>query len=407
MTPKKKPIPADESDPGAGSTVKDAEVSGPVAAADPVGTAPDDGGTTPRPPAKMSLAHKLYTGALSYDFIGRRRIWFSVAAALMLISIIAFSVRGLNLGIEFRGGAEFTASAKANEATIEKVREAVVGLGLENMSDVPVQSIGTDTIRVQTRGLSVEETTKVKDAIAGAVGVKSDQVAYSLVGASWGQQITNQGLIALVVFLVLVSLLIWIYFREAKMAVAALVALAHDLILTIGVFALAGFAFTPASLVGMLTILGYSLYDTVVVFDKVRENTTGLKNTHQTYTQAANNAINQVLVRSINTTIIGVLPVAALLFTGVFILGTGPLKDVGLVLFVGMLAGAYSSIFIATPLLAELKEREPEMIAQRHRVQRRADRDAARVAVTLTPSEAISSPAAVPVRKSRGSAKKK
>jgi preprotein translocase subunit SecF len=403
MTPQKQSIPAGDAEPDTEVTGKATDATGTVTTNSDEAVAGDGR----RKPTKMSLAHKLYTGALSYDFIGRRRIWFSVAAALIVISIVSFAVRGLNLGIEFRGGAEFTVSTKADEATVNKVREAVVGLGLADMSDIPVQSIGTDTIRVQTRGLDVAETTKVKDAIAGAVGVKSDQVAYSLVGASWGQQITNQGLIALGVFLVLVSLLIWVYFREAKMAVAALVALVHDLVLTIGIFALAGFAFTPASLVGMLTILGYSLYDTVVVFDKVRENTAGLKNTMLTYTQAANNAINQVLVRSVNTTIIGVLPVAALLFTGVFILGTGPLKDVGLVLFVGMLAGAYSSIFIATPLLAQLKEREPAMVAQRHRVQRRADREAARVAVTLTASEAISSPAAVPVRKSRGSGKKK
>ncbi|WP_084635120.1 protein translocase subunit SecF [Propionicicella superfundia] len=355
---------------------------------------------------KTSLAHKLYTGALSYDFIGHRRLWYSVSAVVLLICVVAFAVRGLNLSIEFRGGAEFTVATQATDEAVAKVQDAVIGLDLPDMADVPVQKIGDGSIRVQTRSLEVDEISQVKTAIGDAVGVDGNEVAYSLVGASWGQQITNQGIIALVVFLALVSLLIWIYFREAKMAISALVALVHDLVVTIGVFAIAGFAFTPASLIGMLTILGYSLYDTVVVFDKVRENTADLKNTNRTYSEAANNAVNQVLVRSVNTTIIGVLPVAALLVTGVFVLGTGPLKDVGLVLFVGMLAGAYSSIFIATPLLAQLKEREPEMVAQRNRVRRRADREAARVAVTMTTTEAIASPTAVPVRDKRGPAKK-
>ncbi len=188
---------------------------------------------------------------------------------------------------------------------------------------------------------------------------------------SWGKQITQQAAIALVVFLVLVGLLIWIYFRDAKMSVAALLALGHDLVITIGVYALVGFTVTPATMIGVLTILGYSLYDTVVVFDKVRENVAAMETNKVTYTEAANHAVNQVLVRSLNTTIIGVLPVAAILFAGVFVLGSGPLEDLGLALFVGMIAGAYSSIFIATPLLAQLREREPEMTAHRERVERR------------------------------------
>ena len=202
----------------------------------------------------------------------------------------------------------------------------------------------------------------VRAAIAEEVGIPPDQVAYSLIGASWGDQITDRALIALAVFLALVALVIWAYFRNWKMSAAALIALVHDLVLTIGIYALVGFTVTPATLIGVLTILGYSLYDTVVVFDKVRENVRDLKSsTTKTYSEAANLAVNQVLVRSINTTIIGVLPVAALLFTGAVILGEGPLKDLALALFVGMISGAYSSIFIATPLLAQLKEREPEM----------------------------------------------
>ncbi|HEX8508464.1 MAG TPA: protein translocase subunit SecF, partial [Propionibacteriaceae bacterium] len=197
--------------------------------------------------------------------------------------------------------------------------------------------------------------------------------------ASWGDQITNRALLALGVFLVLVALVIWAYFRNAIMSAAALVALGHDLILTIGVYALVGFTVTPATLIGVLTILGYSLYDTVVVFDKVRENVRDLKSsTVRTYSEAANLALNQVLVRSINTTIIGVLPVAALLFAGAAILGEGPLKDLALALFVGMISGAYSSIFIAVPLLAQLKERDPDMRTLASRVAARRAKEAAK-----------------------------
>ena len=231
---------------------------------------------------------------------------------------------------------------------------------------------------MQTRTLNpTTEVPVVRAAIAEEVGVPSDQVAYSLIGASWGSQITERALIALAAFLALVALVIWIYFRDGKMAGAALVALAHDLVLTIGIYALVGFTVTPATLIGLLTILGYSLYDTVVVFDKVRENVRDIRSsTTRTYSEAANLAVNQVLVRSINTTIIGVLPVAALLFAGAVILGEGPLKDLALALFVGMISGAYSSIFIATPLLAQAKEREPDMKKLAARVMaRRAKED--------------------------------
>jgi preprotein translocase subunit SecF len=351
-----------------------------------------DAARAPRMSRAQSFAHRLYTGEMSYQFVARRKTWYTVSAVLLTISILAFAFKGLNLGIEFRGGAEFTVSVQASTENIEKVRSAVLDAKLPEMSDVPVQGIGDGQIRVQSRAVTAEEIPVLKQAIGDAVGVDPDEVAYSVIGASWGQQITNQGLIALVVFLVLVSLLIWVYFREAKMAIAALVGLLHDLAITVGVFSIAGFAFTPASLIGMLTILGYSLYDNVVVFDKVRDNTRNMAESPLTYSQAANLAVNQVLVRSINTTIIGVLPVAALLFTGVFVLGTGPLKDVGLVLFVGMIAGAYSSIFIATPLLAQMKEREPAMIAHRRRLEKRAQRSA-KVAATAGASSTDSSAA--------------
>jgi preprotein translocase subunit SecF len=258
--------------------------------------------------------------------------------------------------------------------TVEDVRSAVAALDFAG-DDLSVTTIGDSSVRVQTEKITSDtEVTQVKTAIAQAVGIEPDEVAYSLIGASWGQQITTQALIALGVFIALVMAFIWAYFREFKMSIAAIVALLHDLVITIGVYALVGFSVTPATMIGVLTILGYSLYDTVVVFDKIRENTHEITNSRITYAAAANTAVNQTLVRSLNTTIVGVLPVAALLFTGWFILGTGPLKDLGLALFVGMIAGAYSSIFIASPLLAQMREADPDMVEHRERLARRAAR---------------------------------
>ena len=360
----------------------------------PVEDAPASGpkgsGEKPSTQKKASFAHRLYTGEIGYDFVGKRKKWYLVSAVLMVVSILAIAVLNLNLGIEFKGGADFSAPVTVTEQTTDQVRTAVEQLRLPDNDDLSVTTIGDSQVRVQTRSLSVDEVIQVKAAIAQAVGgISVDDVAYSLIGASWGSMITQQALIALGVFLVLVSLLIWAYFRNFKMAIAAMVALLHDLVLTIGVYALVGFSVTPSTLIGVLTILGYSLYDTVVVFDKVRENVADLKNSKVTYSEAANSAINQVLIRSINTTILGVLPVAALTFTGVFILGTGPLKDLGLALLVGMIAGAYSSIFIAAPLLAQMKEAEPEMQEHRERLERRAQRHTAKEAASATRNKAV------------------
>lgn len=336
-----------------------------------------------------SFAHRLYTGELSYDFIGRRKRWYAITAVLLALCILAIAVRGLNLGIEFRGGADFQAPTVVTSQTVDQVRSSVEALGLPDNDELTVTTVGENTVRVQTRSLEVAEVSQVKQAIAGQLGIPVDDVAYSLIGASWGQQITQQALIALGVFLALVMLLIWGYFRDFKMSIAAIIALLHDLLVTIGVYALVGFSVTPATMIGVLTILGYSLYDTVVVFDKIRENVHDITRTRFTYSEQANLAVNQVLIRSLNTTIIGVLPVAALLFTGAFILQTGPLKDLGLALFVGMVAGAYSSIFIATPLLADMREAEPEMKEHRARLERRAARGKDKAAVA-GPVEAVS-----------------
>ena len=278
------------------------------------------------PVRKASIANRLYTGHISYDFIGKRKRWYLISAILLLVSIAALGFRGINWGIEFTGGADFQAPVAVTATTVEEVRSAVAALDFAG-DDLSVTTIGDNSVRVQTEKITSDtEVTQVKAAIAQAVGIEPDEVAYSLIGASWGQQITTQALIALAVFIALVMAFIWAYFREFKMSIAAIVALGHDLVITIGVYALVGFSVTPATMIGVLTILGYSLYDTVVVFDKIRENTHELTNGRITYSAAANTAVNQTLVRSLNTTIVGVLPVAALLFTGWFILGTGPLR---------------------------------------------------------------------------------
>ena len=334
-----------------------------------------------------TIGHRLYTGEISYDFIGHRRRWYILSAILIAIALISLVWRGLDFGIEFKGGADFKAPTQVTAQTVDSMRDALRDSGVPELDEAIVNTIGDNQVRVQTRTLDpTEEVPKVRAAIANEVGINPDQVAYSLIGASWGGQITERALIALAVFLALVALVIGIYFRDAKMSAAALIALVHDVMLTIGIYALVGFTVTPATLIGLLTILGYSLYDTVVVFDKVRENVRDIRSsTTRTYSEAANLAVNQVLVRSINTTVIGVLPVVALLFAGAVILGEGPLKDLALALFVGMVSGAYSSIFIATPLLAQMKEREPDMKKLAARVHARRAKESQKERVVETP----------------------
>ncbi|MES7396247.1 protein translocase subunit SecF [Cutibacterium acnes] len=335
---------------------------------------PSDGATGKK--RKRSFTHALYTGEISYGFIQRRKVWYTITAVVIIISFIGLLVRGLNLGIEFKGGVQFRAPAHVATSTIDDVRKSVLSSGTPDMDATEVVSLGSDAVQVQTRALNNDETTKVQEAIAKATGTKMSSVTYSNVGSQWGEQITGKAIKALVVFLVLVMLQIWAYFRHWKMSIAALVALLHDLIVTIGIYALVGFTVSPSTVIGVLTILGYSLYDTVVVFDKVRENVQDIDKRDYTFAEGANRAVNQVLVRSINTTIVGVLPVAALLFAGAFVLGSGPLEDLGLALFVGMIVGAYSSIFIATPVFTQLREHEPAMKEHTARVLRRRERAA-------------------------------
>ncbi len=325
------------------------------------------------------LGQSLYEGTVSVDFVGRKYLWYTISGVIVAVSLFGLLVVKLNLGIEFEGGVEYrVAVQEPTQAQVEQIQTAVRETGLDAASAPIVNTSGDDAIRVQTEPLSSADARVVADAIVDATGVQSDDLSQSVIGPSWGAAVAEKALIGLVVFLVLVVLLIWAYFREWKMSVAALVALAHDIVITVGVYALSNFEVTPATVTGVLTILGFSLYDTVVVFDKVRENTAQLKKTHQTYAEAANLAVNQTLVRSINTSIVALLPVAALLYAGVVLLGSGALKDLALSLFVGMAAGIYSSIFIATPLLVQLKELEPgvkagDARAMRHRSRRAVD----------------------------------
>jgi preprotein translocase subunit SecF len=313
--------------------------------------------------AKQNWGYGLYSGEVSYDFVGRRRTWYLISGLILLVVIASLLLRGLNLGIEFSGGSEF--QFPATECSVEDTREI---MSAEVDGQTIVTLVGGDQIRVQTVPLTPAESDEVTAVLAEECGVVQEDIRIQLIGPTWGDDISQKALQALVVFLVLVSIFLAVYF-EWRMAIAALAALAHDLLITIGVYSILGFEVTPATVIGVLTILGYSLYDTVVVFDKVKENTRGIASQSRvTYSQAANLAVNQTLVRSINTSVIALLPVGGILFVGAGLLGAGTLKDLALALFVGIAAGTYSSVFVATPLLAQLKERDPEMQAVARRV---------------------------------------
>lgn len=335
-----------------------------------------------------SFGQHLYEGRVSFDFVGRRKLWYSVSLLIVLFAVGGFVQRGFNMGIEFKGGVEFTAKvATANSTSVDAMTQAVLAAKVPEAGDPLVTTSGSDTLRIQTRALTQDQASKIE---AGLTGAGANEVSQNLIGPTWGKQVAEKAVTGLLVFVVLVVLFIWAYFREWRMSVAAIVALAHDLVITVGIYAWSGFEVTPATVTGLLTILGYSLYDTVVVFDKVRENTRNfLKSTTRTYSESANLAINQTLVRSINTSITALLPVAALLVVGIVVLGTGPLKDLALALFVGMAAGTYSSIFIATPLAAQLKEGEAVVKAQAARVMARRNKSAVAPVLVVPRAEPV------------------
>lgn len=342
------------------------------------------------------LGHRLYTGQMSIDFIGRRRTWYIVSAVILLVSVGALFTRGLNLGIEFRGGADFAIPSAT--CTVEQAR--VVAEESSGAQSI-VTETGNGTIRVQTEALTPAESSVLAGDLASACGVAKADIKVQVVGPTWGAEISKKALQGLVVFLLLVTIFLSIYF-EWRMAVAALVALAHDLVITIGIYALTGLEVTPATVIGVLTILGFSLYDTVVVFDKVRENTRGITGQSMlTYSDAANLAVNQTLVRSINTSVVALLPVVSIIVVGAGLLGAGTLLDLAVALAVGMAAGAYSSIFIATPFLAQLKNAQPEIKSLAARVLARRSQAARQAATGETVSSAAASGRQQPKRPPR------
>ena len=313
------------------------------------------------------LGGRLYRGETSVNFIGRRRRWYAVSGFFVLLSIGALAVQGLQLGIEFKGGSSFTVNTASPSVSL--AREAVADAGVD--TEAIVQLLGDDKVRVQTKALDPAQNNAIQDALAAKFSVTLGSIDTQIIGPSWGKEITRKALYGLFGFLIVVMIYLAMAL-EPKMAISAIVAVVHDVFITVGIYALVGFDVTPATIIGFLTILGYSLYDTVVVFDRVRDNTKSISSlSTKTYSQAVNLAVNQTIVRSANTSIVAILPVAAILFVGAGLLGAGTLKDLSLSLFIGLIVGTYSSIFIAPAVLAQLREKEPAMQALAKRVNSR------------------------------------
>ena len=325
---------------------------------------------------------RLYRGLTTVDFVGRSKTWFTISLVVIIAGLVSLGVRGFNLGIDFKGGSSW--EVLAPHTSIAQMTSAVEKAGLNNPT---VEKLGSDTFQVTADLNSLSSsaqsklTTQVIDAMAQQAQTSPTQVSTSNVGPTWGGQITHRALEALIVFFIAVVAYISLRF-EPKMALAAFIAMVHDLLVTIGVYSIFGFQITPDTVIAILTILGYSLYDTVVVFDRVRDNTHGvLKGGDLTYSEMVNLSMNQTLARSINTSLVAIMPVLAVLVVGAYILGATTLQNYGLALFVGLVSGAYSSIFIASPLLAWMKEREPRYLDLRQRANQRAERR-----VTMTPA---------------------
>ncbi len=301
-------------------------------------------------PSYATWGNELYSGKRSYNIIGKSKVFLGVSAVLVLISLILVMTRGLNPSIEFSGGTQFIVSG-VSTVDQQKAYDVLAADGITE--NVRVSSLGTDGIRVQTQSLETSATQGLRNDLAEAYGVSAEDVQTNSVGATWSQDITKKAIQSIIIFVVLVALIMTIYFRSWAMSAAALIALANDLLVTVGFFALTQVEVSPATVIGFLTILGYSLYDTVVVFDKIRETTARFQDQDRyTYGQLVNLGVNQTLVRSINTSVVALLPVASILFIGAFLLGAGTLTDISLALFVGMIVGTYSSIFVGAPSLA-------------------------------------------------------
>lgn len=336
------------------------------------------------------LGNDLYQGRKSFDFVGHRAIWYGITATVVGAAILVIVLKGLNFGIEFTGGTQYRvdglSSSVATQGTADDLRDEIGNSSVGDTAAPTVTTSGEDAIVIETEDLGAAGDQEVRAIISDVTGADADQISKTEIGASWGQDVAKKALTGVAIFLTLVVLFIWGYFREWKMSVAALVALFHDIVLTVGVYSLSGFAVTPAAVTGLLAILGFSMYDTVVVFDKIRENTHELRTSRQTYAQAANLAVNQTLVRSINTSIVALIPIGAILYVSAVQLGASSLKDLALAQFVGMAAGVYSSVFIAPRLLVQMKANETEVKLAERRAKaaerRHADRYASVPAFT-------------------------
>lgn len=317
--------------------------------------------TDVKPNAFARFGNDLHSGARSYPFVGKRRLWLLLATVLMAVSVLIPAVGGgFNLGIDFRGGSEFVVSKTAHVDTA--TGERIIHEKAKDASDVRVTNIAPGTIRAQMSKLSDDETLQVKTALQEGYGVSENDVTSSFVGPTWGADVTRQAFWGLVAFVVLALIGMAFYFRTWKMSLASIAGLFFTVVVTVGLYAAFGFEITPSAIIGFLTILSYSLYDSVVVFDKIRENTEDvLERRDTTFAEQINLAVNQTLVRSINTAIVGVLPVGAILFIGAFILGAGTLQDLSLSLFVGILVGMFGTLFVSAPLYASLRLGEPQI----------------------------------------------
>jgi preprotein translocase subunit SecF len=306
----------------------------------------------------------------SYDFIGPTKRWFAISGALIMIGLAALGIRGLNLGIDFKGGTAWEVKAASGKhVSTGGARDAAKAAGLVEPS---IQILGGNTVRVEADKSTPDQQTNVKNKLADYAGAKPEDVSINDVGPTWGGEVSHKAIRALVFFFIAIAVYLSLRF-EPKMAIAAIVAVIHDILITVGAYAVTGFTVTPATVIAFLTILGFSLYDTVVVFDKVEENVAGIGATgRETYSGVVNRSMNQVLMRSLNTSFVAVLPVFSLLVVGAYLFGAVTIKDFSLALFIGLLTGAYSSIFVATPVLAILKEREPRYVALRQKLAGRA-----------------------------------
>jgi preprotein translocase subunit SecF len=323
------------------------------------------------------LGNELYNGRRSIDFVHKRSRWYVISGVLVGLSVLIVVLQGIAFGIEFTGGTQYRvplAASDVTQANADEVRGAVSEAGIEG-TDNPTVTTAGQTLLVQVEELTQDESDEVVAIIQDTVPV-TGEISQDEISASWGKEVGQRAVLGVAVFLVLVMLFIAVYFREWKMSLAAFVALVHDIAITVGVYSLSGFPVTPAAVTGLLAILGFSLYDTVVVFDKVRENTHEMRQKRQTYAEAANLAVNQTLVRSVNTGIVALIPIGAILFTSAALLGASSLKDLALSQFVGMAVGVYSSVFLAPRVLVHLKSNETDVVLAERRAKARARRAA-------------------------------